>query len=181
MRKLTRYFINGLAVLVPVVATVYVVYAVFSKIDGIFSFSIPGLGVLATVVLITVIGFAASNFLTKWIIALVDKLFTKLPLIKMIYNSVKDLIGAFVGEKKMFDKPVAVSLAPDSSIRALGFITSESLEQFGLEGSVSVYLPQSYNFAGNLLVVPKDKVQPLKADSGDMMAFIVSGGVKKNH
>ncbi len=177
MGKLTKYFLNGLAILVPVVATVYVIYVVFIKIDNLFKFQIPGMGVLVTVLAITIIGFLASNIFTRWAIHLVDGLFKRLPLVKMIYTSVKDLIHAFVGEKKKFNRPVAVTLVPGANIQALGFITSESLEKFGLKETVAVYLPQSYNFAGNLIVVPKGQVTPLQADSGDFMAFIVSGGV----
>ncbi len=177
MKRLTRYFLEGLLVLIPLVATIYVVYAVFTKIDSIFRFGMPGLGFLVTILTITLVGFISSNFITSWLVRLVEKIFSKLPLVKMIYTSVKDLIGAFVGDKKSFDKPVLVTLSPESNIQAIGFVTRESLENIGLADSVAVYLPQSYNFAGNLIVVPKEQVTPLTAESGDIMAFIVSGGV----
>jgi len=95
----------------------------------------------------------------------------------MIYTSVRDLVGAFVGEKKAFDRPVSVELMPGSGISVAGFITSPDLSMLGLSDTVAVYLPQSYNFAGNLILVPSGRVTPLKADSGKLMAFIVSGGV----
>jgi uncharacterized membrane protein len=177
MKRLTRYFFEGLLVLIPLVATIYVIYAVFTKIDGIFKFSIPGMGVLVTLLMIVIVGFISSNFITSRLVRLVEKIFTKLPLVKMIYTSIKDLIGAFVGDKKSFDKPVLVTIAPGGSIQAIGFITRDSLESIGCVEKVAVYLPQSYNFAGNLIVVPKDQVTPLSVESGDIMAFIVSGGV----
>jgi uncharacterized membrane protein len=177
MKRLTRYFFEGLLVLVPLVATIYVIYIVFLKIDNIFRFRVPGMGFIVTILTITVVGFISSNFLTRRLVGLVDKIFTKLRFVKMIYTSVKDLIGAFVGDKKSFDKPVLVTLSPGTNIQAVGFITRNSLENIGHADKVAVYLPQSYNFAGNLLVVPNDQVTPLSADSGDVMAFIVSGGV----
>lgn len=177
MKRLSKYFFEGLLVLVPLVATVYVIYAIFTKIDSIFKFEIPGLGFIVTILSITIIGFISSNFITKKLVGLVDKLFTKLPFVKMIYTSVKDLIGAFVGDKKSFDKPVLVTISPGSNIQVVGFVTRESLDNFGIADRVAVYLPQSYNFAGNLIVVPKEQVTPVSADSGDVMAFIVSGGV----
>lgn len=177
MKRLTKYFFEGLLVIIPLVATIYVIYAVFTKIDSIFKFTVPGMGFIVTLLTITLVGFISSNFLTRKLVALVDKLFTKLPLVKMIYSSVKDLIGAFVGDKKSFDKPVLVTLSPGGNIQAVGFITRESLENMGFADKVAVYLPQSYNFAGNLIVVPGDQVVPISADSGDVMAFIVSGGV----
>lgn len=177
MKKLTKYFLNGLVFLVPLVATVYVVYLVFVKIDTLFNFTVPGLGFVVTILVITAIGFIGSNFLTKKLIHLVDILFSRLPVIKMFYTSVKDLVGAFVGDKKGFNKPVSVALSPGTGLRAIGFVTSESLNSLGLPDSVAVYLPQSYNFAGNLIVVPKELITPLSADSGDVMKFVVSGGI----
>ncbi len=161
MKRFTRYFFEGLLVLVPLVATVYVVYVIFTKVDNIFKFSVPGMGFIVTILSITIIGFISSNFITKKLVGLVDKIF----------------IGAFVGDKKSFDKPVLVTLSPGGNIQAMGFVTKDSLDNIGYSDKVAVYLPQSYNFAGNLLVVPRDQVTPISAESGDIMAFIVSGGV----
>ncbi len=177
MKRLTRYFFEGLLFLVPVVATIYVIYIVFVKIDSIFEFKLPGLGFLVTILTIIVVGFVASNFLTRRIVRLVDTIFTRLPLIKMIYTSIRDLINAFVGDKKGFNKPVLVTLSQMINIQFVGFVTRESLENLGLSDRVAVYLPQSYNFAGNLIVVPREQVTPLNAESGDVMAFILSGGI----
>ena len=177
MKKLTRYFFNGLLLLVPGVATIYVVYIVFIKIDSLFSFPVPGLGFILTITVITFIGFIGSNFLTKKLINAIDMIFSRLPLIKMIYTSIKDLINAFVGDKKGFNKPVTVILSRDGNVKAIGFLTNESLNNLGLSDSVAVYLPQSYNFAGNLIIVPKEQIAPLNADSADVMKFVVSGGI----
>ena len=101
----------------------------------------------------------------------------RLPLVRLLYVSTKDLLNAFVGEKRRFDKPVMVTLFPGAGAKALGFVTQESLERFGLSGHVAVYFPQSYNFAGNLVVYPTDQVTPIAADSAEVMAFVISGGV----
>ncbi len=177
MKRLTKYFFEGLLVLVPLVVTIYVIYVVFVKIDSIFAFRIPGMGFIITILTITIVGFISSNFITKKLVSLVDRIFARLPLAKMIYTSIKDLIGAFVGDKKSFDKPVLVTLSPGSNIQAIGFVTRDDLENIGFADKVAVYLPQSYNFAGNLIVVPKEQVFPLSVESGEIMAFIVSGGV----
>ncbi len=65
----------------------------------------------------------------------------------------------------------------DSGLKVLGFLTSEHFDDPQLAGHVSVYLPESYNFAGNLIVVPREHVHPLDADGAEFMAFIISGGV----
>ena len=82
-----------------------------------------------------------------------------------------------MGDTKKFDKPVSVELIPGGKVRALGFVTRESLGFLGMENQVAVYMPQSYNFAGNVLLVPSDQVQSLSVDSSAIMTFVVSGGV----
>jgi len=177
MKKLTRYFLEGLLLLVPLAATIYVVFAILSRIDSIFRFKIPGIGFLVTILTIITVGFISSNFLTKKIVSFLDRTLTRLPVVKMIYTAVRDLMNAFVGDKKSFNRPVLVTLSPLNNIHVIGFLTRESLENIGILNKVAVYLPQSYNFAGNLIIVSKEQITPLIADSGDIMAFIVSGGV----
>jgi uncharacterized membrane protein len=156
---------------------------VFVKIDGLLKIPLPGIGIIpgvgfiATLVIVTLIGFLVSNFLTKRIMLLVDKLLNSLPLVKLLYSSIKDLVGAFVGDKKSFNKPVMVRLSAEGAAYVLGFITCESLDNFGMKDLVSVYIPQSYNFAGNLLIFPRDQVKVIDANSSEVMTFIVSGGV----
>lgn len=177
MKKISQYFLNGLLVLVPVVATVYVVYIIFSKIDGIFRFNMPGGGFLLTIGLILAVGFVTSNLLANKVVILVDRIFARLPLIAMIYTSIRDLVHAFVGDKRSFNKPVQVAVDANSNIRVLGFVTRDDLNALGIADSVAVYLPQSYNFAGNLIIVDRSLVTPLIGDPGEIMKLIVSGGV----
>jgi uncharacterized membrane protein len=177
MKTIVKSFFQGLIILVPMVVTVYVVYFTFAKIDGLLNIPIPGLGFLITLTLITVVGFLASNLVTKKLFDSVEKVFTRLPLVKLIYSSIRDLINAFVGEKKTFDRPVVVALAHGSDAKLIGFVTKDSLDFLGLLDHVAVYVPQSYNFAGNLLVFPRDQVKPVDAQGSAVMAFLVSGGV----
>lgn len=178
MKRLLGYFLRGLVVLAPLAVTVYVCALVFRTIDGWLGLPYPGAGFLATVVLVTLVGFLASSLLTASLarlLAVVERALTRLPFVRLLYTSTKDLLNAFVGERRRFDRPVALTLAGE--VRALGFVTSGDLARLGLAGMVAVYLPQSYNFAGNLVVVPASHVTPLAADSADVMAFVVSGGV----
>jgi len=176
MKRLASYFLKGLLVFVPVAITIYAVIVVFTTIDGLMGFPIPGVGLFITVVFITFLGFLASNFLGSRLFEFVDRLFEKLPVVKMLYSSIKDLINAFAGEKKKFDKPAVVELIAGGP-KALGFITRSDLEFLSLGGNVAVYLPQSYNFAGSVLIFPAQQVTPLDIESTEVMAFIVSGGV----
>ena len=177
MKRLSQYFLRGLLFLVPLVVTLYVIYWVFVKIDRILSLPVPGMGFVVTIVFITLVGFGASNFLTRNLVHLVDRIFARLPLVKMIYTAIKDLVNAFVGDKKSFNRPVQVVIDRESNLRVIGFATRESLDSIGIKDSMAVYLPQSYNFAGNLIIVAREQVIPMSADPGEVMKLIVSGGV----
>jgi len=180
MKNIVKYFLRGLLICVPILVTVFILLWAFTKLDKVFRdllrIPFPGLGILATISVIFFIGLLASNFLGKKLLGIVEKVFTKLPLVKLLYGSIKDIVEAFAGEEKKFDKPVIASLG-QSGAKVMGFVTSQTMENIGLTDYVAVYLPQSYNFAGNVLLFKKDSIQPLDIDSSKAMSFIVSGGV----
>ena len=177
LNDLARNFFEGLLILVPVVTTLYVAWLVFQTIDGWLNIPIPGVGFLVTVGLITLTGRYASTVFVRKMLDVLERMLIKAPFVKLLYTSLKDLIEAFMGEKRRFDQPVLVSLSPGGHAEAVGFVTRTDLEFLGLLNHVAVYFPQSYNFAGNVLGFPKDQVRPVEAESADVMAFIVSGGV----
>lgn len=177
MKRLAQYFLRGLVVIAPVAITVYVCVWIFRSIDGLLGLPVPGLGFLLTLVVITLVGFLASNLLAMSFVSLLERVMTRLPFIRLLYTSTKDLLDAFVGERRRFDTPVVVEVTPGGGAKALGFVTLRALEHLGMTDHVAVYFPQSYNFAGNLLLVPTARVTPLAVDSAAVMAFIVSGGV----
>lgn len=176
MKRFLTYFLRGLVFLAPIGITLYVCWLVFSTIDGWLGLPVPGAGFVVTVLLITLVGFLATNLLTRGLLGLVENAIGHLPFVKLLYSSTRDLLNAFVGEKRRFDVSAIVELVPGGP-RALGFVTQQSASQLGLAGWVAVYLPQSYNFAGQVLLFPSDRVERLAAPSSDVMAFIVSGGV----
>lgn len=177
LNDLARNFFEGLLILVPVVTTLYVAWLVLQAIDGWLNIPIPGVGFLVTVGLITLTGRYASTVVVQKMLDVLERVLAKAPFVKILYTSLKDLIEAFMGEKRRFDQPVLVSLSPGGHAEAVGFVTRTDLDFLGLLDHVAVYFPQSYNFAGHVLVFPKMQVRPLEAESADVMAFIVSGGV----
>lgn len=186
-RRIATTFVNGLFVLTPAAATIWLGLWLLNKLDkplrdwltSIVELPYPpyGVGLLATIIVIYLTGLLAQNFLTRGLWMLMDNTLAKAPLLKLVYNSVKDMMQAFVGEKKRFDKPCWVTVIPDSDVRVAGFMTRDNLELYGLPGHVSVYVPQSYNFAAQVLAVPRERVELIHADASDVMTFIVSGGV----
>jgi len=183
LQALAKYFFRGLFIVGPAAVTFFAIYAAIVWVDGwidlqpIIGHRVPGAGLVVTLGAITLAGFLATNFAMRWLLAATDRLFGHLPLAKLLYTSLKDLIGAFVGERKRFDRPVVVTMGEPSGTGLLGFLTHEDLTDLGAPGCVAVYVPQSYNFAGNVLVVPRSRVRDLPADSKTVMTFIVSGGV----
>ncbi len=175
---LIKSFLKGLLILVPLSVTVWVIYGVFTWIDGLLHISIRGLGFVVTLAIIVTVGALGSNIVASRLISYLEKFLNRLPLVKLIYFSLKDLIGAFVGEKKSFRVPVLVSLYPESGAKVLGFVTSQDPGLPGAPDHVAVYLPQSYNYSGVLVVVPRSQVIPLPPNqSARWLSFIVSGGV----
>lgn len=177
MRHLVSYFLRGLVLTVPLAVTIAVCWVVLKTIDGWLGLPIPGAGLLITLAGITLVGFLGANFLWNTMVERMERMLDRLPFVRILYNATKDLLDAFVGEKRRFDRPVLVALSADGAVRTFGFITQQSLAKLGLAEDVAVYFPQSYNFAGQLVVVPAARVTALDAPSSDVLAFIVSGGV----
>ena len=181
LRRIFNYFLGGLLILLPMVGTGYIIYQAFVFIDGLvdvkglFGFTIPGLGLLLIISLITFVGFIGEGILTKPLLDFFDHILERTPGIKIIYSSIKDFMEAFVGDKKKFTEGVAVEMT--NGLYKLGFVTAKDLSVIEMDGFVAVYFPHSYNFSGNVFLVPKEKVRLLQGNSSDLMKFIVSGGV----
>lgn len=177
------HFFRGIVVVVPIAVTISAIYWTFRQLDTwinvepLLNRRIPGAGIVLTVVVITTVGFLASNFATRWIFRWIEALLDRTPLVKLIYSSIKDLVGAFVGEKKKFDRPVLVNLTQDVDVGTIGFVTRDSLKGVGRGTRLAVYVPQAYNIGGTVVLVPSDRVKPLDADPSAVMTFVVSGGV----
>ncbi len=177
MKRLAKYFLRGLVFVVPIAFTLWIFIAAFQTIDGWLGLRVPGLGIALLLVATTVCGFLVSNLLTRRLMIFFESVLERLPVAKLLYSSVKDLMAAFVGEKKKMGTPVTIDLDEAGTLRTVGFVTRESLAHVGITDAVAVYLPQSYNFAGQLLLVPRTRIRPLGADGSSVMQFIVSGGV----
>lgn len=185
-KRIMYYFIQGLLYIAPITLTIWGIIAIFEFIDGLLiehldlllDKHIPGLGIIVLLVAITLIGLLGSTLFFKPLIGYFDSIIKKAPLIKIIYTSVKDLVSAFVGQKKRFNEPVMVKLGKGYDIEKIGFITNKDLSLLGItEQKVAVYLPHSYAWSGNLFIVPAENVRPIDASATEVMKFIISAGV----
>lgn len=176
MPRLLAYFIRGLIVVTPIAVTAYVLWLMFRTIDGWLGISTPGVGLLVTLSFTTFVGFLASTVITRSVVRFVEDLLSKVPFVRLLYSSSRELLSAFVGDKKRFDRPVLVAIG--GSAKVMGFVTQDTLTNLPAGAAhVAVYLPQSYHWAGQLVIVPFDQLTVIDAAASDVLAFIVSGGV----
>jgi uncharacterized membrane protein len=184
MKKVFSYFFQGLIYIAPLGITIYIIYFLFTVIDGyirgymqkLFDINIPGLGILIVFVLITLLGLIGSTIIARPIKRLFSRLIDKAPLLKVIYSAIRDLLSAFVGKEKKFDQPVLVIVNTISNLEKMGFVTQKDLSDLEILDKVSVYFPHSYNFSGEMFIVPKELVRPINIAPAEAMKFIVSGG-----
>lgn len=186
LKKIFRYFIQGVIILAPIGITAYVLYWLFEKVDGILrpavyavtNLNIPGLGFVIILLIVILVGWISSNFLMGSAINFFDHLMEKTPGVKFIYSSTKDFFEAFAGDKKRFNKAVLANVFAEE-VWIVGFLTDEEMKKFDMGADkVAVYVPQAYNFAGQLYILPRMKVKKIEhITSGEAMKYAVTGGV----
>jgi len=188
-KKLLQYFLQGLLILAPITITAYAIFWVVSSIDSllpIFTYKDLqgnvkvqnyGIGFLIIIAALVVIGYFSSFFITGRVVSFVDKLLEKTPGIKYIYSTTRDFFEAFAGDKKKFTKNVLANV-DDNDVWRFGFITRDDMEEFGLKDYVTVYIPMAYSVAGNVYVIPKERIKPItNISAAQTMKFAVSGGI----
>jgi uncharacterized membrane protein len=187
MKSILRSFVKGILTIVPIVLVIYVVYQLFMFLDGLLGNFlkpylkedyIPGIGLLLTFIIITILGWLSSKVFTGTIFRIIDTLLEKIPIVKTIYSVIKDTFHSFLGEKKSFSK-VALLKIPGTDVKAIGFITTEDVESFydPLKDYVAVYIQQTFQIAGFTLLIPKDQVEIIDVKPEDAMKFVLSGGM----
>lgn len=180
LKLILRYFIQGLIILAPIAITAYVLYWLFDKVDSILRpyLNIPGLGFVIIILFVILVGWISSSFLMGSFINFLDQWMERTPGIKFIYTSTKDFFEAFAGDKRKFNKAVLANVFGDD-VWIVGFLTDEEMHKFEMGADkVGVYVPQAYNFAGQLYILPRDKVRKIeKISAGEAMKYAVTGGV----
>ncbi|BFJ02516.1 MULTISPECIES: DUF502 domain-containing protein [Priestia] len=190
MKAIIKSFINGLLTIVPIILVIYILVRVFNFLDSILGNVlkpymkqdyIPGIGILATLVLITFLGWLSTRFFAGKIISLIDRLLERIPLVKTLYTVIKDTFQSFLGEKKSFSK-VALVTMPGTSMKVIGFVTSEEVEEVihSLKDHVAVYVPQTFQVAGFTFLIPKEEIEWLDIKPEEAMKFVLSGGVSSS-
>lgn len=194
-KKIIQYLLQGLLILAPLAITIYSIYWIVSTVDNwlpIFREPVKdfqgniighkvknyGLGFVVVLSSIITIGYLSSFFIQSKIFSLFDSWLEKTPGIKFIYSSVRDFFGAFAGEKKKFNTAILANVFADD-VWVVGFLTDEEMHKFDMGAEmVGVYVPQAYHWAGQLYILPRNKVKKIeKISSGEAMKYTVTGGV----
>lgn len=186
LKRIVNYFIRGLVLFAPIYATVMIIWAGVEYLESIIPINIkvgnqilyfPGLGILIILIGIILLGFFFSTVVPQSFFSFAERLLKRVPLVSIIYYSIKDLILAFVGDNKKFNQPVLVNLYHETGVKKIGFITQNDLSHLKISDHVAVYMPFSYSLAGEVYIVPTDQVTILEASSTDVMKMLVSGGI----
>ena len=180
-KRVSRRFVNGLILLVPVVITLLVVSEVLHFTEGVLGkhlpFYFPGLGIITVVLVIYFVGWISSYWIMRRLIHYGEALLGKIPVVKFISNSVKHLSTAVFESNNMFDHVV---LVPFHQSKALGFIMADVpqmlKEKLG-DDYVCVFVPWSLNMtSGTNLFVRKQDVIYLDISSESALQYMLTAG-----
>jgi len=189
MRYLRNRFIAGLLILTPLAVTLWILWKVFSTVDSVLGpfqerypvLDIPGLGFAVVIAIILLAGIFAGNFIGGRVIGAGENVLYRVPLIRRIYHSVKELAGVFLGDRKMVFKEVVIVQYPHPDSYALAFVTGESgtkLDSAVGRDLVGVFVPTTPNpTSGFLLLVPREKLVRVPLDVEEALKMVISGGV----
>ena len=193
MRKIGKLFLQGLMAILPIALTIYILYwfAVtaefllggFLRIFIPEKYYVPGMAVFAGFAIILAIGLLLRLWLFRELFSWGEKTLEKLPLVKTLYGSIRDLMSFFdTSKKKDFNKVVMVTIA-GTDTRLIGLVTREDFENLpsGIDDksseSMAVYLPMSYQMGGFTVFVPKKNVTPVDMSIEEAMRFALTAAV----
>jgi uncharacterized membrane protein len=187
---LLQYFLQGLLVLAPICITAWAIAAAFNFVDSLIPnlihsvfpnavehTHIPGIGFIVMILIVLFVGYISPSYIFSKLVSGFEKLLARTPGVKFIYSTLKDFFEAFAGEKKKFTHNVVANI-DDKDVWRVGFVTQEDMSEFGFKDYVAVYIPMAYSIAGNVYIVPKERIKPItNISAAQAMKFAVSGGV----
>lgn len=171
MKYINQIFFKGLIVVLPITLTFYFIFWASVKLESLFASTlqyllgqelyIPGLGIMLTLVVIFIVGLLVSNYVTGRLFIWLTSLLEKVPLIKAIYNPLRDLMALIPGKHSEKDKAQRVVLVPlePLGVKALGLVTRENLDELPSSDLITVYIPYSYMLGGMTVLVDRNKVE----------------------
>ena len=195
MKKIGKLFLQGLTAIIPITITLYILFWLIKSAEALLGsliqiiitdkYYITGMGVAAGILIVLIVGILLKIWLFNKLFGITETIFKKIPLVKSLYGSLRDLMSFFdTSTKKNFDKVVTVSLT-DEGPRLLGLLTRDDFNELpeGLdEGkTVAVYLPMSYQMGGFTLFVEKSRIRPIDMSIEEAMRFTLTAAVSTNN
>ena len=192
MKFIGRIFLTGIFTILPILATIYLVVWLFTAVERFLGKQLllllpdeyyrAGMGLLAALVLIFLIGLLMRAWLFRQLIKFGESLLLKIPLIKVVYRALKDLFGLFSDDKNSESLQVVSVQLPGTDMRLLGFLTrsdfSDMPKGVGNEDEVAVYLPMSYQVGGYTVLIPRNRITPVPMSREEAMRFVLTAGLK---
>lgn len=190
MKHLNQIFFKGLIVVLPITLTFYLLYWASVNVESWFGSGlewllgkelyIPGLGILVMVLFVFIVGLLVDNWITRRLFVWITDLLERVPLIKVIYNPLKDLMALIPGGNKSKGSPQRVVLVPlpGLGVEALGLVTREQLEELPGKNLITVYIPLSYMLGGVTVIIEKDKVQKVDLSVEEALKLSVTAWIK---
>lgn len=195
MRRMSRWFINGLVATLPISVTLYITWWIATLAENFFGGPLSkwlgvraddtgyyffGLGLAFMILFLVCVGLFLEFYLGKVIMSWGESLLSRIPGVKQIYYSIKEIIDFFNPDKKLNvnNYMVIVTLMPE--VKALGYVTRDTLEglrDLGEDDEVVVILPFCYQMGGNTIIVPRHKVRPVDLTFEEGMKIALSGFV----
>lgn len=193
-RFITRQILTGLITILPVMLTLYLIYwfvvsteTALGKVIQLILPDVlywPGMGFIAALVLVFVIGLMMQLYVVKALFRRVEDLLYHMPLIKSVYGAIRDFFQYFSPSRQTeFQQVVAVDLGNDMEV--IGFVTVDSSDSLPLaddeqQEKVLVYLPMSYNIGGYTMMLPRHRLRPIDMSMEQAMRFVLTAGVASN-
>ena len=192
MRKIRRYFLTGLAVILPIILTIYIIVAIFRFADRflggflnrylerILGFYVPGLGLIVSLIIVFIVGFLATVLLGRRVFGLFERIFLKFPLVHQIYPSVKQIVNFIFSKERHGFKKVVLIEYPRKGIYSIGFVTAKGKGEIQgkiPQGVLSLLVPTTPNpTSGVYLLVPEDEAIALDMSVEEGLKVVISGG-----
>ena len=178
-RHVTRCTMAGIVAILPVGGLIITIGYVESKISSSglskLPFYFPGFGLLATAILIYLVGLGITTFLGKWLYAHIDSLLDRLPALGRLYQTLKQILGYGVGEDAVF-REVVLMPSRDSQSEELGLVTNKISDELG-RTKLLVFVPGAPNpTTGRLVIVNQELVKPLAMPVNETLKALVSVG-----
>lgn len=189
MKYLNQLFFKGLIVVLPISLTFYILFLISVRMEAFFGnllarivgkeLYVPGLGIVVTIAVVLLVGFLVNNYFTGRVFHWFNSLMERVPLIKIIYNPLKDLMALIPGgrNEKENQRVVLVPL-PGLGVKTLGLVTREDLDEINSTTDITVYVPLSYMLGGLTIIVPKDQVEKVDMPVEQALKLAVTAWIK---